>query len=567
MGIRGFTKFVEEHFKGWQSCNSKEWERVVIDGNNICYQIYKERFTWLLGGEYCKFDAEVEKCLKKIKDDFKNPIVLLDGARVPCEKLSASLKRREQSIKEIKMVQGKKTWNYDLASNKEAAMPLMLSSVFLSVLRRLEITFEFSSDGETDKVIADRANAYECPVLACDSDYFIFPLKHGVIHFRHYYRSEGKKPLFDINKFMIEFSLKSHEQCLVLPSVFGNSSIVATKRSSTGNFAAVLLEIATCGSHEKFLEHHPQVSQNFEKARHFYCEVSNSVPGPRNALPEWVQSSFKCGCFMPFLLYVHQGNFHLLPRVIEVIDMDSAWRVSRYIRQYLYGLIELPPGKQVEERIRNDNSTDITTELVSPLRLIPAAKIGDPIFTERVENKLADLVLTVLKCHKIPEDEIDNIFNLMEDQWKLPIAATFYWYKSIPQDQKKNLLKSLLLSFLTCSEVISNAVPPLPPVDERTKGQHLRALHAFAKWQCVYYDARALNYLAREPFPTTSPASLYSGEVAMHYATTVGDWIASITKGSRGWSLFNDFLYLITGSDENGRSRRQRSWTVVCHAS
>ena len=177
------------------------------------------------------------------------------------------------------------------------------------------------------------------------------------------------------------------------------------------------------------------------------------------------------------------------------------------------------------------------------------------------------IVLTVLNCHKISAGDIQRIFKPLEDK---PIAATFHWYlhENTPHDQRENLLKCLLLSFLTCSGVISNDMPSLPPVNVRTKSRHWTALHSFSQWQCVYFDAMALNYLARESFPTTSPASLYSGKVAMHYATNVShvrDWIAcSITKGSRGWGLFNDFLYLITGNDENGRSR---SWTVVGHAS
>ena len=126
---------------------------------------------------------------------------------------------------------------------------------------------------------------------------------------------------------------------------------------------------------------------------------------------------------------------------------------------------------------------------------------------------------------------------------------------------------SLLLSFLTCSDDLPRKNFPLKPVTLDTKESHLKALHAFAKWQCVYHDAMSLNHLARGPFPTTSPARLYSGQVVMHYAAVCNqeNWLDSVfalqhTSGGisaqhnpAAWQLFNRLLLVVTGHDENGR--------------
>ncbi len=136
-----------------------------------------------------------------------------------------------------------------------------------------------------------------------------------------------------------------------------------------------------------------------------------------------------------------------------------------------------------------------------------------------------------------------------------------------PVPQKRELVKSLLLSFLVCSSCGKLKTEKLPQVTSH----HLTALHAFAQWQCVYHDAMSLNYLSREPFPTTSPACLYTGEVAMYYALISMEkekWLDDIfiAKDSVEWRLFNKFLYLVTGQDEEGRKGKHgisNDWTRV----
>ena len=53
---------------------------------------------------------------------------------------------------------------------------------------------------------------------------------------------------------------------------------------------------------------------------------------------------------------------------------------------------------------------------------------------------------------------------------------------------------------------------------------------------------------------TTSPGSLFSGKIAMYYAQSSDDKIDNDIMECNAWDLFNKFLYLVTGRDEEGKT-------------
>ena len=612
---------------------SQDRNHLVVDGSNVCYRLYGG-YTWLLGGEYKAYSLRVREFFEELKTHFKNPVVVIDGGKfgcgvrktrdIPNKRLTASMK--------MQRLQTKEEWEFRAAGHDELNTARMLISAFKDVLHTLDIDFYFV-ESDADNVVAGLARHYKCPILSSDADFFIFEVV-GFIQLDHWLQKKINAPMYKIEMFMKQFSLVEHEQCILIPAILGNDFGVEMPGVAKLSICELLSDISKHSSCQEFLQSQdPNIRQSFEEAKKFYlnvtcpphfpdaedlvaaasdevvistgaseevtkvgtiekastsatCESTTASchekvhiavnDGPMS-LPKWVFEKFESGCFLTYLIKVHHVKFCRLPPTVEVIEKESAWKISRGIRQFLYGFMGIPPDIKINEIIREDYLPSFNNE--DPVSVRNFAKnpisITNHIFTNPDDHKdeLQDLVLTVLNCHKIPAGDIQRIFKPMEDKWKLPIAATFHWYrhKSTPRDQRENLLKCLLLSFLACSGVISNYVPSLPPVNARTKSRHLTALHSFAQWQCVYFDAMALNYLAREPLPTTSPASLYSGKVAMYYATNVshvGDWIAcSITKGSRGWDILNDILYLVTGKDENGRCRRENPWTVVGHAS
>ena len=98
---------------------------------------------------------------------------------------------------------------------------LHVVGTFMQVVRDMEIEF-CVAEGDADKVIASLANHHNCPVLSSDSDFFIFDLKCGFVHFNRYRDREGKNPFYDIAQFRREFELQHYELCLLIPVLCGN---------------------------------------------------------------------------------------------------------------------------------------------------------------------------------------------------------------------------------------------------------------------------------------------------------------------------------------------------------
>ena len=552
--------------------NFQRWDHVLIDGSGVCYALYfREKYRWDLGGEYDKFSYVVEHFFKEAH--FKNPIVVLDGcAGHDPSKLDTARRRREQSMREMERVQ---RHDHRTPANASASTkPLMLISAFMDVLRKLGIEFHVV-DGEADTAVAALANHYKCPVLGSDSDYFMFELEEGFVHFDRYYQQGNNSALFKISEFMKQYHLKRFELCLILPSTFGNDFAKSSARRSHDEYSRLLGKLSEYRSYSDYLDRNGDAATraNFAAAQRFYHHLSlpailhvEGAPATNEkftVFPKWVFDGFTKGCFPPSLVNVYHNKLYLLPMVVEVIGKESAWLMSRSIRQLLYGFMGLSADAQVTEIIRKHHIPAFDEEQVLPVLEDPRICIRDSIFSDRSESNLSGLVLSVLGSSN------DELFQSLDGKWKLPIAATYYWYKKLADVvQRRDLVISLLLSFFACSKIINKELP-LHASTPSARPDHLTALHAFAQWQCTYFDARALNYLAREPFPTTSPASLYSGEVAMHYATSVPherNWIDDfLDKDSEEWSLFSKFLHIITGCDEASSRTQEANRTVYCY--
>ena len=107
MGVRGYATFVKEKFKNWKPVDFKKWNHVVvIDGNNVCYWLYKNKCDWALGGEYDDFRKYVEEFFHDLgMKGLTSPIVAFDGVCFDEERLEI---RKERKIKFMKRMQEKK---------------------------------------------------------------------------------------------------------------------------------------------------------------------------------------------------------------------------------------------------------------------------------------------------------------------------------------------------------------------------------------------------------------------------------------------------------------------------
>ena len=528
MGIKGLTAFIQNNYK-WEAANLEQNNKLIIDGLNICCKLYNNNLSCNFGGEYHQFDQIIEKFFKKIRQDCE-PIVIFYGIQIN-NRLPKVRDRRLQSFKLMRNVQTGSTGDrqsHEIKLN-------MLKPVCMDVLRRLEIKF-YVATAEPHKAIAAFANREGCPVLSSDSDYFIFDLKHGLIHFDRYF--EGKESLFIRKQFMEQFSLKG-DQMLIIPGEFGTNNYF--NKSSFDNLTR---------SYETFRKYYEKydvtVHHIYENIKRFYCdlEVPFGFPYGGASVDTRLDVSFirkfSEGLFPPFLVAMYHDKYYLLPTMVEVITKDSAWLISREIRRYLYGLLGPAP---VMENIRESYVPKLIEESVHPKFLQPALNIDNFPFSDLDENKRQLIVESVLVPLGISSSED---FKQLDAKWKLPIAATSYWYRHL--DVPMPIVMSLLKSFLTCSGIIRRPEPQPDPI-ARLNSKYQQALHAFAQWQCVYHDAMALNYVACEPFPTTSIASLYSGQVAMCYVLGYQNVDGAIDAASAEGKLYKRLLDLITASE------------------
>ena len=566
MGVKGLSKYMNEHFSRWGSVNLNDLKRLVIDGDSICTQLYAQiHAEWLLGGEYCKFHTASSEFFSEILFSGVKPLVILSGIKEEGKYRESAQVRGAKFNDTVRRAQGRMG---HARVHEVWTTPLMATKVFTDVLRSLNIELRVA-DGEARREAAAFANHHKCPLLGANSDFFLFDLEGGYIPLEKLSTVIANGLVYHRSELQTQFGFKDPQLPLMLPALHGNDYIDRTTEEPC-DFGSTLQELSTCKNCQEYLatrEPGEDLRRNFESATSYYCNLQlppdDDCPGGLEifiGVPEWVVSKFRLACFEPQLLNVSlNGRYVLLP-MVEDIKRDSTWLASRGIRQFLYGFIGISPhGGKVTETIRAKSSPEVIDAVVSPRNFEPLVDFRN--FEKMDRESLASVVLDVLICHRLSQDDMQREFNTLEDKWKLPVAAACYWYQTCGSPSvQRHLVKALVMSFITCSreESPANEVPCLETVTVNTKPDVLMAVHAFAQWQCVYHDAMALNYVAREPFPTTSPASLYSGGVAMHYASfarrnlSVDGAIAAEGKKDEG-KLYRKLLYLVTGCDGGGK--------------
>lgn len=208
-----------------------------------------------------------------------------------------------------------------------------------------------------DNAIAGLANHYECPVLSSDSDFFLFQLHAGVIQIDHWLTEKISARMFNLELFMKQFSLKEYEQCLIIPAVKGNGRI--KEKSSSHEWSELLHKVSKCSCQEYLQQQDSSLkTADLQKARDFYCKfnlpLSLEDSTDTHPLPKWIYIECERGCSLTsFITVFHEQQYHL-PKVVEVIEKQSAWKFSTSIRQYLYGFLFCSSTVPVKEIIRED---------------------------------------------------------------------------------------------------------------------------------------------------------------------------------------------------------------------
>jgi len=514
MGVKSLTSFVKKHSRGlFKQVELKEWKAIVVDGNGLCHYLYLEKgCDWQQGGEYPQFFSEAKSYFQRIRDAGVEPVVLFDGSHDQ-SKTRTVLKRKEEKNRDML---GSQSTGIQC---RAVVSPILMLQTFIDVLVEMKIEFHVAPK-EGDKEVAGVANSRGCPVLSSDSDFYMYDLTHGFIPLE-YFSTTSQCSLYHIDNLVSYFGLRDSKLRLFIPALHGNDFISPLSQGYPDFM--VTLRIASryansedcllreyCSSRRKSFSRGQAVVKNYKMAEEQYCNVSlqNYETQKREyislySLPEWTFDSFLKGSFHPHLLDTLQHKSCILGNVVEDISQECAWVCSRNIRRNVYGFIGVVGN--VSENIRHDHLPNMVEHLVD------LSNLALPVTLRDYKDKDGEsFVLSVLGCTE-PARSLKAFFE-QEQKWKLPLATFRYWYQN-SKFVTKDLLSSLLLCFLHCSGVLVCS-----EVAE-TGQRDMLALHVFAQWQCVYYDALVLNNVAKTPFISTSPSEIYSGRVAMFFAS------------------------------------------------
>ena len=567
MGIRGLTSFVDKHYV-WQSVPISSIERLVIDGNNLCYNLYyRNGLEWSLGGDYPGFFKIVKTFFEKLQGLHIGLYVILDGIDYKGEKTATVHQRKLQHYERICKNHCQAEHKMGAANGRSASedgvLPLLGRMVFIDALREAGVTY-LIADEEADAEIVAVANFYQCPVLADDSDFYMFNIKKGYITFHHFFRAlEGTADCvkkYRVTDFADQFLHRNIDLRLLIPAILGNDFLKKVVYPGLYNPETIIHCISRhFSTSEDFLDEvqdtvdRKSLHDNFSKAAALYNAELKKDPKELSEvtnlhLPEWLPvHQYRKGYFAKQMVRTIMTHKCILPVIVDDIQSQSSHHTSVQIRQCIYGI--LSPEQLVQETIRDKLKGTTIEELrislhdeqIEPLMLktksepLTLNKIPDLKIARRIKH-----LCHVLYCHRL----VDHIQELPEE-WRLVSASCIYWYRNAEPTPSYYLVEALVQCLIMTYDDSSD-LPSLSQVDREFSHQHfLEALHAFAQWQCTYNDAVALNQLLQEPFKYISPACLYSGKVAMHCASLcLYSQIPALT--SKQQKLYGSLMELIT---------------------
>ena len=550
MGIQYLTTLIKEHYpsKTWRTITPRG--KLVLDGKSISRTISSSKeFDWIYGGQYWELRDHFIRFFKGLRDSGIDPIVIFDGVDYNEDKTDTKIHRKKENVKNV----------FKAILNNErsgSALPIFGGIVFCETLKELGVEFIFA-DGDADRDTARIANHYNCPVVANDSDYFIFNLKAGYIPMDCLYWDQQpvKAKLYERDRFVYKFYFNHNPDLIYLiPVIMGNDfmkqvdspslkrDIEVTKQRARRigtqinekwkyDKLEILYYISIFNTVTDFTKHLSKIcgpgdatsviSKNYEKAKEMYdieismidlMESKNLKTANCTLVPDIIMQRYRKGLFATSVMVVIVLNKYIVPVMIDNPHDYTAMEIGKHIRKCIYMILSpylMSEPEVIETTITNEEARDerVSWTDVSHLNLPCINDVMDLNEDKRIE----------LLC-KVMKTPLEVSMTFTESKWKLVAVSLHYWSQHAHPDI--HLIEALVLCFIRCSfnekDCPSNNVP-----DHRRDKKWLEALHTFAQWSCTYYDALGLNNVLMNPLPFMSPAVLFNGKLVMHYACTV----------------------------------------------
>lgn len=200
MGILGLTSFMKSEIlhQVLEKINLNN-STILIDGYSLLYQVYSLHCIQSVhGGNYDELAICLSEIFLSLKKCNINAIFLLDGGKDKSDrKIKTNLKRFSQRIYNALSVTnfGKKNTKIDITNLINSQfhvfsnlLPILSFQIYLDLLKKFDIQ-HFQCTFEADYDLACLANELKCPLVSCDSDFYVYDLEYGYIPFDYFYFS------------------------------------------------------------------------------------------------------------------------------------------------------------------------------------------------------------------------------------------------------------------------------------------------------------------------------------------------------------------------------------------
>ncbi|XP_052093000.1 protein asteroid homolog 1-like [Mytilus californianus] len=172
MGVQGLTTIVNKNEKILFKDKEISKTKLVIDGNSLIYYLYENRYINLKhGGDYNDYADRIKTFFSALRSNQICSYVVMDGGyEIDRRKHETHVRRARERISKSR----------ETSSSEARFAPMLCRITFLAVIEKMKIPFVVC-DFEADHDIATLANAFQCPVLSNDSDFFVYDLIKGYI--------------------------------------------------------------------------------------------------------------------------------------------------------------------------------------------------------------------------------------------------------------------------------------------------------------------------------------------------------------------------------------------------
>ena len=484
----------------------------------------------LCGGDYVSVAREVSRFFQSLVDAGINPIVVLNGT-FNYDKANTIARRMSDKRKNIA----------DLLASEEERDHELKKHTFTARYLSNEVTIEslkrvlgndhslIVPDGEADVDVACLAIHHQCPVLSSDSDFYIFPLLYGYIPYSRLQWNNTKGnavygEFYYYQLFCEQFGICDESLLTAIPGIVGNDTIpkldenhlqmIFPQKDYTNDFHVLEDTIKHLASFTTFDAYLTSLRQRkllgllktvqvayrdyfflplFKPRSSLTTELTNK---DGSSIPPFVLSKYRKSIFHKLILNILVHRKAHFSTAME--DMSQSWcgEIGVPIRKAIYGILCGHDACITETQRCAHETSQVEVEIKGVMNVMYDGKeIPLPTLQScclEVDKEYGKkILLAVLDARK---EDVENI----PEEYQLLLAITRYWYKHCAVNKKDILLNSfILLVQLAKEDKMERSLPVRVPA--RPLYPMVLFAHAFAQWQLLYRDIKALNQLLQEP--------------------------------------------------------------------